>query len=130
VGKLGLSDLVVPQGRTVLVYVHANQPVTATGTLGDTALNFVAQGGGEWVAPAGIGARAEIGAVPVHVALTGRDGRQVAFETEVQVVSGGYESETLYLTPEIGQLLVPRYTAQAEHLRAIYGASRRRCSGR
>ena len=122
VGKLGLSDAVVPQGRTILVRLHTNQPVSVLATLGDVSLEFVPLAGNDWGALAGISALAEVGVVPIRTELTSRDGRRLVLDAELRVVSGGYESETLYFTPEIGQLLQPEITQpEAERLRAVYG---------
>ncbi len=114
--KVDLEQSEVMQGRTTVVWVRTNLPSHVWGSVDSRALQFVSVSDLEHYCLVGMQALDQLGAHPLKVVAQAGDDRQVTLRTSLRVMSGNYERETIHFTPEVAELLDPKYT-RPERLR-------------
>ncbi|WP_322808047.1 lytic transglycosylase, partial [Thermanaerothrix sp.] len=90
---IDLYPLPVVQGKTVVVKVSANEPVRASGMLGEWPLQFDAQDANTYVALQGIHAMAQPGLLDFSLILTTAEGTTFAFSQPVLLQPGNYPQD-------------------------------------
>lgn len=98
---IDLYPLPVTQGKTVVIKVRVNQPVRASGMLGEWPLQFDAQDANTYVALQGIHAMAQPGLLDLSLTLTTADGTTFAFSQPVLLQPGNYPQDPpLFVDPQ------------------------------
>ncbi|MGI6380773.1 MAG: M23 family metallopeptidase [Anaerolineae bacterium] len=105
--SMSLEPLAVRQGHTSRLLVHTNLPASVVGSHVDRTFSFVSEDGLSHRAVLGISALAELVRQPVVVTIQTQDGREVALNVSIEVLSGEYEEEYISLSPQTAQLLDP-----------------------
>jgi len=103
--EITLSETAIIQGRTLVIQVQLSEAVTLTGTFEGQPLFFQDAGNNRMWSLVAIHALAAPNLYPITLTATLGDGRQVNTFVNVQVVEGPYDTETIQLDQERGQLL-------------------------
>ncbi|MHB0857353.1 MAG: M23 family metallopeptidase [Anaerolineae bacterium] len=123
VTSVGLEPAILVQGRTLSLQINTNRPCAVEGTHGGNPLHFVTDDGLRHLALVGIDAVAELGPRFVHLAITGEDLQTTTLDTQIIVVAGEFETESLTFTSEVSKLLAPEITQpENERLAEVFGA--------
>lgn len=93
--QLNVSPLPFVQGKTGVIQLLAEQPLTIAGQWMDGALNFFRHDDGSYVALQGVHAMLEPGAYPLTLSGQLEDGTPFGFSQLVQVDAGGYVYEEI-----------------------------------
>jgi murein DD-endopeptidase MepM/ murein hydrolase activator NlpD len=93
--QVEVSPLPFVQGKTNLIQLQAEQPLTIAGQWIDGPLNFFRHEDGSYVALQGVHAMLEPGAYPLTLSGQLEDGTPFGFSQLVQVNAGGYVYEDI-----------------------------------
>jgi murein DD-endopeptidase MepM/ murein hydrolase activator NlpD len=93
--QIEVSPLPFVQGKTSLIKLQAEQPLTIEGEWMDGPLNFFRHQDGSYIALQGVHAMLETGAYPLTIAGQLEDGTPFGFSQLVQVNAGGYVYEEI-----------------------------------
>jgi len=100
------SEVVIIQGRTLVIRVALSEAATLTGDIDGRPINFTGSGQQKWGLTA-IHAMAEPAQYPIRLVATLPDGRQTTTFRNVTVVAGPYGSENIELVEGRESLLEP-----------------------
>ena len=101
----------VTQGRTLVIDVQANRPITVTGALDENPLHFVSREGGAW-AVTGVPVVARAGGHPIQLAIVDSLGARVSTTVSITVLAGDFGSEHIQVPPDRVGLLDPVVSAE------------------
>jgi murein DD-endopeptidase MepM/ murein hydrolase activator NlpD len=100
-----LSEPIIIQGRTLIVKVKLTPPAALTGNFDGRPILFVDGGAGQYWGIAAIHAMVEPKVYPITLTATTPDSRQTSTVINVTVVEGPYNSESIEVDEQRGQLL-------------------------
>ncbi|MFQ5856996.1 MAG: M23 family metallopeptidase [Anaerolineae bacterium] len=119
--SLSVAPNPVVQGHVVIIRITASRPATVTGSLGNRPLVLMEASPGEYWAPVGIHALAEIGPRELRLRAFDELGREVRENAALEVVAGEFATENIVLLPETAALLDPELLkAEREKLQAMW----------
>ncbi len=105
-----LSPVPAVQGKTLSIRLQTSEYVTLSGTFLGYPVQLVTEDATQHYALFGVHAFTAAGVYPMVLTATREDGTQTTLTLRVQVVEGGYSSETISLTTEQQDLLNPQVT--------------------
>ncbi len=105
-----LSPVPAVQGKTFAIHLVTDGYVTLSGTFLGYPVQIVTQDATQHYALFGVHAFTAAGVYPLVLTATREDGTQSTLTLRVQVVEGGYSSETISLTTQQQDLLNPQVT--------------------
>jgi len=127
--EIALDPGQVVQGHSVVVRVRTNRRCHVWGTIQERPdasplqVRFVSQGGLEHVGLLGVRAIATPGAQPLVVSIRSEDHQEVSLTTQVYVLEGEFDYESLRFSPTVRKLLDPEILRkEALRLAEMYGA--------
>lgn len=109
--SIELSEPVIIQGRTLVVYATLSEPATLRGEMEGRTLSFLGSGPRKWAIIA-IHALAEPGQYPIMLTASMPDGREVTTFYSVTVINGPYGTENIELAEGRDSLLDPTTVQQ------------------
>lgn len=114
-----LGPLPAQQGKTLSAYLKVQGEMTITGKLLDREVRFFLHEGA-YYAMIGIHSLTEPGVYPLQLTLTAADGTMTHYEPRLEVMDGGYRSETITLPPDRQTLLDTSITTpEAEQIQSL-----------
>ena len=98
---LELYPLPLTQGKTVVVKVKVNQPVSLSGSIGDWSLHFNALDTDTYIALQGIHAMAQPGLIDFSLSMVAQDGETFALSQPILLQPGNYPQDPpLFVDPQ------------------------------
>ncbi len=108
---VNLTPAQVQNGRTALIEIESNRPVTVTGSFRDRPLAFAQTTTSSW-ALAGVPVTAQAGVYPVQLSITDTLGTHVSTTTTLTVVRSDYGSEVIVIPESRVVLMSPEVLSQ------------------
>lgn len=93
--QVTISPLPMVQGKTIMISVKPDQPMTLSGSLTDHNLNFMADSENNFVTLQGVHAMQEPGIYPLHLEAKLQDGSSISYEQMVIIQDGYYPNDPI-----------------------------------
>lgn len=97
--SIEISPLPLVQGKTEVIRITTEQPLTLQGSLAGNELHFIQEAENQYAALQGIYVLADPGLTSINLNATDEDGQSYTFEQSVILESGYYPEESIVVDP-------------------------------